>query len=58
MSKEIKSFGAWILFFLKVNLGLLALLFLFVPMYPWWVPGFLALVLQIGGPSLLRINVR
>jgi hypothetical protein len=51
---ESRSFQEWVVFFVKVNLLLLTLLFMFVPMYPWWVPGVLCLLVHFMAPSFLR----
>ncbi len=54
---ESRSFEAWIVFFVKVNLLLLTILFLFVPMYPWWVPAIMVLLVHFLAPGFLK-NLR
>lgn len=51
---ESRSFEAWIVFFVKVNLLLLTILFMFVPMYPWWISAVLVLFIHFLAPSFLK----
>ena len=54
MSLSKKTFLEWIIFFVCINLGLLTILFWFVPMYSWWMPALLAVLVYFLAPTLIN----
>ena len=51
---ESRSFEEWIVFFVKINLLLITIFFMFVPMFSWLIPAILCLLVHFLGPSFVN----